>query len=178
MNLGELLGRYANPHAPPAQVETDFDEVVGQVPPEELGEGVAHAFKSDQTPPFPQMLGSAFGRADPGERAGMLNQLLAAVGPIAASGAVGGLLSRLLGGQAGAAGGPGQIGQYPPQVTAEQAQRISPEQVQEIAAHAQQEQPGVMDRLGSLYARDPALVKKLGAAALVLVLANLAGRRR
>lgn len=124
------------------------------------------------------MLSQAYGQADSGQRAGMLNQLLAAVGPMAASGAVGGLLSRLLGGQQGAAGGAGQTGRFPAQLTPEQAERITPEQMHEIATRAQQDQPGVMDRLGSLYARDPAMVKKLGAAALVLVLANLAGRRR
>ena len=50
--------------------------------------------KSDQTPPFAQMVAQMFGQANSQQQAGMLNQLLASLGPGAlaalASGAVGG----------------------------------------------------------------------------------------
>ena len=46
-----------------------------------LAEGLAHAFKSDQTPPFEQMVSGLFGQSNPDQKAGLLNQLLAALGP-------------------------------------------------------------------------------------------------
>jgi hypothetical protein len=182
MDIASLLGRYLNPQSnqPPApeEAERDFDRICSEVPREELGDGVAEAFRSDRTPPFPQMLAQMFGRADPQERAGILNQLLSALGPMAVPAGAGGLLGKLLDGKLAGAGGPGQSGQFPPQVTVEQAQQVSPQDVEQIADQAAREQPTVMDRLGHLAAQNPALVKKLGGAALMLVIANVASRRR
>ena len=136
----------------------------------DLAQGVTQAFRSDQTPPFPQMVGNLFGNSDSGQRAGMLNQLLGGIGPGVLSSLAGGVLGNMFGNHNSNAA---------PQITPEQAQQMSPQQVQEIAEKAQQENPGIMDRMGEFYAQHPQLVKGLGGAALAIALGHMAqGMRR
>jgi hypothetical protein len=169
-NLGNLLQQYldSGANADTAQAADHFDQVAQNAPRETVAEGVTQAFRSDQTPPFPQMLGQMFGNSNPNQRAGMLNQLLGSVGP--------GLLASLAGGALGNLGGLGGLlgGGSQPQVTPEQASRMTPEQVQEIAAHAQQQNPGIVERMGDFYAEHPTLVKTLGGAALAIALGHMA----
>jgi hypothetical protein len=171
-DLGNLLQQYmgGNTNVDTAQAADHFDQVAQNAPREAVAQGVTQAFRSDQTPPFPQMLGQMFGNSNPNQRAGMLNQLLGSMGP--------GLLSSLAGGALGNLGGLGGLlggGQsQQPQVTPEQASQMTPEQVQEIAAHAQQQNPGIVDRMGDFYAEHPTLVKTLGGAALAIALGHMA----
>ena len=65
-----------------------------------------------------------------------------------------------------------------PQVTPEQAAQVTPDQVQEIAARAEQHDPTVLDKVGGFYAQHPQLVKTLGSAALAIALAGIANRTR
>jgi len=86
MALNDLIGvlnqyRGASASNPPATVERDYSEVASQAPQADLASGLATAFRSDQTPPFGQMLGSLFSKSNGQQRAGILNQLLGAVGP-------------------------------------------------------------------------------------------------
>jgi hypothetical protein len=81
-------------------------------------------------------------------------------------GGLGGLLGGMLGG--------GNGGTTPPQITPEQAAQLSPEQVQDIAQKAEQENPGVVERMGDFYAEHPNVVKGLGGAALAIALAHMA----
>lgn len=140
--------------------EQHFDQVAQQAPADVVGKGLADAFKSDQTPPFAQMVAQLFANSTPEQRATMLNQLLATVGSGALTQAAGGALGNVL--------APGAS-----QVTGEQASQLTPEQVQQIAAHAEQSHPGVIDQLGNFYAQHPTLVKTLGGAALAIVLAKM-----
>jgi hypothetical protein len=152
--LSQLAGNVAaDPHL-------HFDQVAQQASPDQLGQGLAAAFRSDQTPPFAQMVGQLFGQSNGSQQAGMLNQIIAALGPAALSGVAGGALGNLL--------APGQT-----QVTPDQAAQLSPAQVQEIAAHAEQHQPGIVDQMGRFYADHPTLVKTLGGAALALILTRM-----
>lgn len=184
-DLGNLLQQYMGgaQGANNTRAEQDFDRVAQEAPREAVAQGVTQALRSDQTPPFPQMVGQMFGQSNPNERAGMLNQLIAAAGPsligmLAGRGNSGGL-----GGMAGGLGGLGGLlggllngggnGQQP-QITPEQASQVSPEQVQEIAQKAEQENPGVVDRMGDFYAQHPNVVKGLGGAALAIALAHMA----
>ena len=41
-----------------------------------MSRGLHEAFRSDETPPFEKMIGQLFGRSDPNQRAGFLNQIL------------------------------------------------------------------------------------------------------
>jgi hypothetical protein len=162
-DLGNMLQQYlgGGANANQAQAADDFDRVSQNVPREEVARGVTQALRSDQTPPFPQMVGNLFGNGNPDQRAGMLNQILASVGPSLLSGGAGGILGNLLGG-----------GQN--RVTPEQASQLSPDQVTQIAAQAEQHNPGIVDRMGDFYAEHPTLVKSLGGAALAIALGHMA----
>src|SRR5688572_27155274 len=82
--MGDVLNRYDNtsPTRTPDTVDRDYDLFAQKAPPSAVAEGLAAAFRSDQTPEFPQMASQMFGRASGSQRAGMLNALLAAVGPM------------------------------------------------------------------------------------------------
>lgn len=134
-----------------------------------MGQGVADALRSDQTPPFADMVAKMFGQASPEQKAGMLNQLISGLGPGALASILG---SGALGGLAGAAGG------APGPIAAQDASKLTPDQVQQIAAHAEQRSPGIIDKMGSFYAAHPGLVKTLGSAALTIALAKIANSMR
>jgi len=175
-DLGQVLKQYAG-GAPASQtIDNDFDEVSRHAPPGQLREGLAAAFRSDDTPPFGQMVGQLFGGADPNQRAGMLTSLIAGLAPAALSaltqrggsgGGLGDLLGRLLPGDDKA-----------PTVSPEQAAKMSPAEVEEIAAHAEKANPGIVDQMSSFYAEHPQLVKGLGAAALAIALGRMANSNR
>jgi len=164
----DILQHYANPGANTQAAPEHFDEVVRNAPPDAVGSGVAEAFRSDQTPAFGQMVSRMFGQSNPQQRAGVLNHLLPAVGPGVLAGLGGGALSGLL----------GQRNNAPAQVTPEIAAQVTPEQVEQLATHAHERDPGVVDKLGGFYSAHPDLVKTLGGAALAVTLASIAGRMR
>jgi hypothetical protein len=58
--IGGLLQQYAGADRSPDSAERDFDEVVRVAPREEVSHGLAEAFRSGQTPPFPSMLAQLF----------------------------------------------------------------------------------------------------------------------
>lgn len=169
MGLLDMLQQYVNaaPGQPIGAASDHFRQVAQSAPPEVVGQGVAEALRSDQTPPFSQMVGQMFGQANPQQQAGMLNQLLASLGPGALAAIAGGSLTKLLPASAGT-----------PQVTPDQAAQLSPEQVQQIAAHAEQHNPTIIDKMGGFYAQHPALVQTIGSAALTIALAKIANSMR
>ncbi|MBK8335149.1 MAG: hypothetical protein IPL03_00555 [Sterolibacteriaceae bacterium] len=146
-----------------AAPEQHFDQVAKSASPDLLGHGVAEAFRSDQTPEIGQMVGQLFGQSNSAQQAGLLNQILASVGPAVLASAAGGALGKIL--------APGAT-----QVTPDQASKLSPGQVQDIVTHANQTQPGLADQLGQFYAQHSSLVKTLGGAALVIALAKMRER--
>ncbi len=161
--LQQYLGGAANMNN--SRAVDDFDQVAQNAPRESMAQGVTEALRSDQTPPFPQMVGQMFGQSDPTQRAGMLNQLLRGVGP--------GLLSSIAGGALGNLFG-GNNSNGPAAITPEQAATMTPEQVQQIAEKAEKENPSIVDRMGDFYAENPTLVKTIGGAALAIVLGRVA----
>jgi len=158
------------------QANDDFDRVASSAPPDLLARGVTGALRSDQTPPFPQMVSQMFGQSNPNQRAGMLNQLLATLGPA--------VLAQLASGRSGGQGGLGGLasifgaGRGPAQVTPEQASQVSPEEVRELAERAEQQNPSIVDRMGDFYAQNPTLVKAIGGAALAVALGHIAQNMR
>ncbi len=170
MGLMDILQQYTNgaSAADANAARTHFDQVASAAPTEVLGQGVADAFRDESTPSFGAMVGQMFGQSDPQQRAGVLNELLRSVGPGVLAALGGGLLGRLSNSSAAST----------PQVTPEQAAKVTPEQVQEIAAHAEQHNPGVLDQIGGYYAQHPDVVKTLGSAALAIALAGVASRMR
>jgi hypothetical protein len=171
IDLANLLQQYlgGSSNTNPAQAADDFDQVALAAPRANIAQGVTEALRSDQTPPFPQMVSQLFGQSNPNQRAGMLNQLIGGAGPSLLSSVAGGALGSLFGGGNAA----------PAAVTPEQAAQMTPEQVQQIAAQAEQANPGIVERMGDFYAENPTLVKAIGGAALAIALGHIAqGMRR
>lgn len=165
-NLGDLMKQVEGGSASKEDVHAAYDQVAGTVSQGTLTDGLAHAFRSDQTPPFEQMVAGLFGQSNATQKAGLLNQLLGALGPqdlARVAAAVG------LGTLAGAA----STGSVTPQ----QAEAVSPEAVQTLAREAAAKDPSVMDRAAGFYAQHPTLVKAVGAAALALMMSKMSGRR-
>ena len=126
--------------------------------PDSLANALGAAFRSDQTPAFPQMLSSLFSNSDGQQRAGLLNQLLASAGP--------GVLASLpasLG--AVLKGGTG--------ITADQAQQISPESIKNIAEHAEKNNPSIIDQVSGFYSQHPKVIQALGAGALAMIMTHM-----
>lgn len=159
-DVGDLLQQYKGTGAPPPSTSADFQKVSASAPASAMSSGVAEAFRSQNTPPFADMLSQLFGQSNAGQRAGILNQLIAAAGPAVLSG---GLLSGLTGSSGGAA----------PTITAEQAQKIDPEAVRQLAQHAEQRDPSIIDRASEFYAQHPRLVQGLGATALAVIMSHM-----
>jgi hypothetical protein len=167
--LQDVLTQYAGGNAAPGnpqEVESHFNQVAAVAPHGAMAEGVAAAFRSDQTPAFGNMLSGLFSQSNGEQKAGILNQLLGSAGGAGALAALAGSggLASLLGGGSG-------------QVTPEQAQQVSPETVQQLAAHAQSHDPSIIDKASAFYAEHPTLVKTLGGAALTLALAQIAEKQ-
>ena len=169
-DLASLLSQFTG-SATTANATDHFDKVAQSASPDQLSQGLSAMFHSDQTPPFGQMVGQLFGQANPNQQAGMLNQILGGMGPgVLASlfnGSQGGGLGAILGrlSQTGAAAAP---------VTPDEASKLTPEQVQVIANHAEQHNPGIVDQLSGFYAQHAGLIKTLGGAALSIALARMA----
>jgi len=149
-----------------ANAPEHFDQVAGAAPRDVIAEGIAAVFRSDQTPAFSNLVGNLFSQSTGDQKAGMLNHLLASVEP--------GMLAQLGGGAAlsGLLGGMGN------EVTPEQAQKISPDLVQQLAAHAEKTDPSIVDKASAFYAQHATLVKTLGGAALSIALAKVAERQK
>ena len=191
--LGGVLDRYNDktPARAPDSVDEDFDLFAQKAPPAAVSEGLSAAFRSDQTPEFAQMASQLFGRGSGTQRAGMLNLLLATVGPMV----VQQILARRQRGPAsgpaqqggapggGMGGGLGDIlgnilrGDGPPKVTPEVAEQVTPEEIEEIAREAEKKDPSVIDRISDVYAQQPQLLKVLGGAALAIALGRMAQKR-
>src|SRR5271163_4789118 len=136
--LGGLLKQYSSGGAaaqPAPDVHAHFDQMAQAAPASAIAEGLSAAFKSDKTPAFGEMLSTLFNNSSGDQKAGMLNQLLSSVNPDT--------LKQVLGG-AGLAGLAGLVRAGTAQLTPDQAQKISPEIVQQLATHAEQSNPSVV----------------------------------
>ena len=170
--LQNVLTQYAGNTGAPQnaqEVEQHFSQVAAAAPQSSLAEGLAAAFRSNQTPAFGEMMGSLFSQSSGDQKAGILNHLMACMPPgtvqsMLGSGAAGGALAGLL--QGGTAN-----------ITAEQAQQISPEAVQQMAANAEQHDPSVVDTASQFYAQHATLIKTLGGVAMTMALAHIAERQ-
>lgn len=166
--LSGLLQQYngAQPSQAPDTVDDDFDQLAQNAPQSALSDGLAAAFRSDQTPAFGQMVAQLFANAGGQQRAGIINTLISAIGPtllaqvLSRGGAGGGLADLLRGGQR--------------EVTPEQAEQVAPEEVARVAEQAEQKDPSIIDRVSDFYSEHPTLIKSLGAAALTIALARVA----
>src|SRR5688500_8847913 len=98
MSFLEILDRYADRRAEnlSSDAEMEFEVVARHAPQEVVSEGLADAFRADQTPPFGDMVAHLFQRPDPEQRAALLNMFVSAVGATAfADGPLGDLVHYL-----------------------------------------------------------------------------------
>ena len=153
---GGAAAAAANPHE-------DFQQVVQSAPSNVVASGISQAFRSDQTPPFAEMLSNLFSHSDPTQRAGVLNHLLGSLGPsgLASVPGLGGLSSIFGGGS----------------ITPEQASQVSPAQVQQVAAHAERQNPSIVDEVSNFYAQHPQVMKAAGGLALTIALQHMLKRQ-
>jgi hypothetical protein len=162
--IGSLLEEYAGGTANPAQTDAHFDKVASAAPTSAIAGALAGAMRSDQTPAFGQLAGQLFGNSSGDQKANVLNELIAAAGPMLPSllgnSPISGMLSQVLG-----SGG---------QITPAQAQQIPPDVVQQIASHAEKQDPSIVDRVSGIYAEHPQLIKTLGSGVLAIALAKFA----
>lgn len=168
--VGSLLKQYVSSGGAAAQpapdVHAHFDEVAQAVPQNTLAEGLAAAFRSDQTPALGQMVSSLFSQSNADQKAGLLSHLLSSVSP--------GTLMQVLSG----AGLAGLASGGKTQLTPSEAQQVSPEVVQQLANHAEKANPSLIDSLSTFYAQHTTLVKTLGGGALAIALAKVAEKQR
>ncbi len=156
-------GQSGGTAAAPENPHQDFQQVAGAAPREVVADGIGQAFRSDQTPPFPEMLSHLFSHSQPDHQAGLLNRLLGSMGPggLAALPRLGRFSSVLTGGS----------------ITPEQASQVSPEQVQQIAAHAERQNPSVVDQVSNFCAQHPDVMKAAGGLALTIALQHMLKHR-
>lgn len=167
-DLGTLLSKLtgeSNTAAP-----EDYQRAVEHAPPTLVSHGLAGMFHSDETPAFGETNGQLFSAAQPTQQAGLLNQLLGGMGP----GVLASLASGVGGGALGSLLQQFTHGSGTPTVTPEQASRVSPDEVAQVAAHAEQHNPGIVQQMSDFYAQHPGLVKTLGGAALTIAMAKMA----
>jgi ABC-type spermidine/putrescine transport system permease subunit II len=62
-------------------------------------------------------------------------------------------------------------------VSPAQAQDVSPQAVEVIAKKAQQANPSIVDAASDFYAKNPQLVKAIGAGALAMLMSRLSKQR-
>jgi hypothetical protein len=160
LDIVKTLEQYSGANAanPPANTHQDYENVAQSASQSQLAAGLSEAFRSNQTPSFPQMLSTLFSNSNGQQQAGILNHLLGALGPGAGASMLGGLL-----------GGGSQI-------TPEQAQQVSPEAVHQMAEQAERQNPSIVDQASNFYAQHPTLVKALGAGSLALIMSHLSRR--
>jgi len=165
-NLSNIASQLASGNASAADVHSTYDQVAHTVPQGELAGGLSEAFRSDQTPPFEQMVTGLFNQSSPDQKAGLLNQLIAALGSagaaqvLASKGGLGGLAGML-------SGGP---------VTPQQAEQVPPQAVEVLAQQAAKKDPSIIDRAAGFYAQHPTLVKAIGVGALALLMSKISKR--
>ena len=126
-----------------------FNQVAESAPLDVLTKGLAAAFRSDQTPDIGNMVGQMFGQSNGQQQAGMLNEIINALGPAVAATLGGGILGNVL-----------QPGQN--QVTPAQASQLSPQEVQDVVNHAHEVNPNIADQLAGFYANHKTLINTLG----------------
>ena len=156
-------GQTGGAAAAAADPHQDFQQVAQSAPSNVLASGISQAFRSEQTPPFSEMLSNLFSHSDPNQRAGVLNRLLGSLGAGAMTSlpGLGGLSSMFSRGS----------------VTPEQASQVSPAQVQQMAAHAERENPSIVDQVSNFYAQHPQVMKAAGGLALSIALQHMLKRR-
>jgi len=169
--LSKVVGKQSGSGGqdPAENVHQGFDRVSQEAPTESMAAGLSHAFRSNETPPFGQMVSTLFRNGNPQQRTGLLTTLLSGAGP------------QVLGSFIGRSGGLGNLAtafQSGQPISESHAGQISPEEVEELAAHSERQNPSVVDHVSGFSAQHPNLVKTLGSGALSVMMSKIGGGHR
>jgi hypothetical protein len=158
-SMKDMLAQYTG-GASGENAEADFHKVAQSADTGTLAQGIAEAMRSDQTPPFAQIVSQLFANASTDQKTAMITALVSAV-PADQRGA---LTAMLGGGSTGAsvAGAPATL--------------PSKDDVASMAQRAEQASPGVIEAMSNFYAQHPTLVKSLGTTAMVIAMRKIAER--
>ena len=161
-NVIGMLSKYGSGQTPSGDAGAHFQQVAQSVDSGTLAQGIAAAMRSDQTPPFAQLVSQLFASGSAEQKMAMLDTLLSSVPPEQRA-----QLSTLIPGL-GAGSAP----------TGAEAAAISPSTVQSLAQHVEQHDSGIVEKMSALYAAHPTLVKTLGSAAMVIAMRKIAERQQ
>jgi hypothetical protein len=169
--LSKAVGKQSGSGAqgPAENLHQGFDRVSQEAAPESIAAGLSHAFRSNETPPFGQMVSTLFRNGNPQQRTGLLSTLLSAAGP--------GLLGNFVG-RSGGLGNLASAFQSGQPISEAHAAQVSPEEVEELASHSERQNPSVVDHVSGFSAQHPNLVKTLGSGALSVVMSKISGGHR
>ncbi len=166
----DILDKYGseNSRNPLESVDADFDRFARHAPSAAMSDGLAEAFRSQQTPPFASMLSQLFGRSPTTQKTNVLNTLIATLGPA--------LVSQLLA-KHGANRAAQDLQAGNTRIAPEVVEQVPSNSIEVVAAEAEKKDPSVVDRISKFYADQPALIKTLGALALTVTMAKVAQRQ-
>src|SRR5262245_19572559 len=133
-DVKEMLNQYASGAAPSGDAGAHFQQVARSVDSGTLAQGIAAAFRSDDTPPFSQLVSQLFASGSGDQKLAMLNTLLSAITPQQCA-----QVASLIPGLDTTINSPAE------------AQSVSPDAVQQLAEQVEQHQPGIVEKMSSLY---------------------------
>jgi stage V sporulation protein SpoVS len=161
MSFLDQIGGLVNEFEAGAATPDQAAQAAQQAAPSAVAGALSSIFNSAGAGSFGQNVSQLFSQSNPDQRAGILNQLIASAAPevlqTIGGGAFNGLLGQVAGGGA-------------PQLTPEQASQIPHGAIEELANHAQQNNPGIVEEASRFYSQHPALISSLGSDAAALML--------
>jgi len=161
-DLKGMLSQYDSGQEPLGDAGAHFQQLAQSVDSGTLAQGIAAAMRSDETPPFAQLVSQLFASGSGDQKAAMLSLLLSAVSPEQRA-----QLSAVAPGLGLSSAS-----------TAADAAAVAPSAVQALAQHVEQHDSGIVDKMSALYAAHPTLVKTLGSAAMMIAMRKIAERHQ
>jgi hypothetical protein len=154
-SMKDMLAQYTR-GAGTGNAEADFHKVAQSADAGTLAHGIAEVMRSNETPPFAQIVSQLFNNASSDQKSAMIAALVSAVpadqrGPLAA----------MLGGSA-------------PGSSAAPATMPSQDTVASMAQRAERSGAGVIEAMSRFYAQHPTLVQTLGTTAMVIAMRKIA----
>ena len=160
--LKDVITQYASGAAPSGDPGDHFQQAAQSVDRGTLADGIAAAMRSNETPPFANMVSQLFSSGSNDQKTAMVNTLLSAITPQQRE-----QLASLI---------PG-LGSMASLLTSDQASAISPAAVQTLAQRVEQHDAGIVEKMSAFYATHPTLVRTLGSAAMMIAMRKIAERQ-
>lgn len=154
MGLLDTLTQIVNAASQNSQPQQQQVEELQQAPADVLSQGLREAFDSKHTPSIGNLVGQMFGQSSNQQQAGLINQIIQALGPAAATALAGGVLQKVL--------KPGSD-----QVEAADVAQLSADEVTSVVNEAQAQRPELSQQLSEFYSQHSGLIKALGGVALL-----------